>query len=630
MLMLLVGVVIVASLYLAREVLIPITLAVLLSFLLAPVVVLLGRLRLGRVLSVIIAVVFALGVILGLGGLIGTQVAQLAEEVPVYQATIERKIETVREMTIGRLSTILSTMGERAGFHTATTHAPAQPQQAGAPPPPVPVQVQQPPPSAISVAQKVLTPVISPLVTTVLIFIVTIFILLQREDLRDRLIRLFGSGDLHRTTGAMDDAARRLSRYFLAQLCINASFGCVIGVGLAVIGIPSPVLWGILAMLLRFVPYIGAPLAALFPVALAAAVTQGWSRVLWTAALYVVCETITGQAVEPIVYGRSTGLSPAAVLVAAIFWTWLWGPIGLILSTPLTLCLVVVGRHFKRLEFLEVMLGDQPALSPVESFYQRLLAGDPDEAEEQAELLLREMPLSSYYDEVALKGLQLAANDAARGVLTTEQMARFKGAIEELVRDLDDHEDRVVGTTEPNNGAPAEAAPQHRHDQRPLPGTRLPGELPPDWESEHPVLCVAGRGPLDEAAAMMLAQLLGKHGLGARSVPHETVSRAGIPTLDTSGVAMLCLTYIELEGSPAHLRFLLRRIRQRFPTQPVLVGLWSPEDEILGDERMRAAIGADYYVSSLHGAVEDCLEAAGKAAASAREAGQARPIAVGR
>ena len=195
-------------------------------------------------------------------------------------------------------------------------------------------------------------------------------------------------------------------------------------------------------MLLRFVPYIGAPLAAILPLALAAAVSPGWSMVLWTAGLYAVTEAIMGQAVEPLLYGHSTGLSPFSVVVSATFWTWLWGPIGLILSTPLTLCLVVLGRHVERLEFLDVILGDRPALTPVESFYQRMLAGDPDEARDQAEVLLRDRPLSSYYDEVALKGLQLAANDAARGVLTEAQLEKIKASMQELIDDLDEYDDQ--------------------------------------------------------------------------------------------------------------------------------------------------------------------------------------------
>jgi predicted PurR-regulated permease PerM len=603
---LLVGVVCVAGLYFAREVLIPITLSVLLSFLLAPLVNLLRAVRLGRVASVLVAVVLGLGIVLALGGLIGTQIAGLAEQIPAYQYTVDRKIGTIRDATVGQLTTLLNTLGERAGLPPPRGPLHGLHQQPAAAPQ-APAQTEQAAPSAVMLVRDVVGPIVSPLATVGIVFVVTIFVLLQREDLRDRLIRLFGSGDLHRTTGAMNEAARRLSHYFLSQLCINAGFGCVIGIGLALIGIPSPLLWGILAMLLRFVPYIGTPLAAVLPVALAAAVSPGWSIVLWTAALYIGCETVTGQAVEPIVYGRSTGLSPAAVIIAAIFWTWLWGPIGLILSTPLTLCLVVLGRHFKQLEFLDVMLGDRPALSPVESFYQRMLAGDPDEAQDQAELLLRDVPLSSYYDDVALKALQLATDDAARGVLTPEQTARIKSAIEALVHELEDHTDRPAGTTELAHGPAGRKSAGGRHSVPSI-------ELAPEWRSERAILCVAGRGPLDEAAATMLAQLLGKHGLHAWTMPHEAVSRERIAELDTAGVAMLCLIYLELAGSPAHLRFLIRRLRLRFTSQPILVGIWPPEDEFLRDERLRNVVGADYYVSSLHGAVEACLEAARKAA----------------
>ena len=257
--------------------------------------------------------------------------------------------------------------------------------------------------SPFALAERYLSPVLSPLATMGIVFVVAIFALLQQEDLRDRLIRLFGATDLHRTTVAMDDAARRLGKYFLTQLAINVAFGLVIGVGLHLVGVPNPVLWGMLSALLRFVPYIGSFISAGLPLAMAAAVDPGWSMAVWTAALYVVVELTVSQVVEPLLYGHSTGLSPFAVVVSAIFWSWLWGPIGLILSMPLTLCLVVLGRYVDRLKFLDVLLGDRPALTPIESFYQRILAGDADEAQDHAELLLKDRSLSSYYDEVALK-----------------------------------------------------------------------------------------------------------------------------------------------------------------------------------------------------------------------------------
>ena len=603
-----VAVVVVAGLYLGRAVLIPITLAVLLSFLLAPIVNLLRRIHLGRVLSVIIAVLLALAIILALGGLIGSQIARLAQDVPNYATTITSKVDTIQGFAVTHLNRLMRGVGQQA-------MPPSQPQsrtsKGTGQQKPLQVEVHQPEPTPMQIAERVVAPIVDPLSTTAIVIIVAIFVLLQREDLRDRLIRLFGSSDLHRTTAAMNDAARRLSRYFLTQLGINAAFGIITGIGLFLIGVPSPLLWGIIGLLLRFVPYIGAPLAGILPLALAAAVSPGWSMMVWTAGLYLVTEAIMGQAVEPMLYGHSTGLSPFSVVVSATFWTWLWGPIGLILSTPLTLCLVVLGRHVERLEFLDVILGDRPALTPVESFYQRMLAGDPDEARGQAEVLLRDRPLSSYYDEVALKGLQLAANDAARGVLTELQLEKIKSSMQELIDDLDEHDDQEPNTRDALESA---AATLSRSEQdvpkHPPPGKVAENALPPEWRTKAPILCIAGRGVLDETAASMLSQLLHKSGLKARVLPHEAASRLRIGSLDGEGVSMVCLCYLEVGGTPSHLRYMLRRLRQRLPAAKLLVGLWPAEQAILTDDRLRAAVGADVYTSSLREAVEACLEAA--------------------
>lgn len=621
-----VAVVVVAALYFGRDVLLPIVLAVLLAFVLAPFVDFLRRWRLGRTLSVAIAVLVALGVIGSLSATIGLQVAQLASDLPRYETTIRDKVSGLKDGVVGRVSNRLRHLGRE--FEKATEDkappaetAPAPAASPSAPPEPKPLQVEVRPAelTPLELAQRFIVPLLHPIATVLITLVVVIFILLQREDLRDRMIRLFGARDLHRTTAAMDDAARRLSRYYLIQLGLNGSFGVVTAGALWAIGVPSPLLWGIFGAIMRFVPYIGSFAAALFPIALAAAVDPGWSMVLMTAAFFIVAEPMMGHVIEPLVYGQSTGLSPFAVVVSAIFWTWLWGPIGLVIAMPLTLCLVVLGRHVERLEFLDVLLGDRPALTPSENFYQRMLAGDPDEALEHAEQLLKERSISSYYDEVALKGLQLAANDATRGVLTAQQTERIRSAIQGLVHDLAPHPDEepppvekkedVAGTPIAEKTLPKEPPVEEEPPQEP--------ELPETWRGEAPVMCIAGRGPLDEAAATMLAQLLRKHAIGARVVPHEAVSRSNIIGLDTEGTAMVCISYLDISGNPAHLRYLIRRLRQKLPDAPILVGLWPQEDPVLTDDKLRGAIGADHYVTSLREGVKAVLGAARAAAEEA-------------
>jgi predicted PurR-regulated permease PerM len=607
-----VGAVVLGALYVGREVFLPVVLSVLLAFVIAPLVDLLRRLRIGRVPAVIAAVVVALSIVTALGATIGLQLAGLATELPRYQTTVSQKMSSLREGALGRLPDLVKNVGRQ--FEQAAQEEPKAPAPADARanPGPMPVEVHEPELTLLQLARSVLVPLVEPLATIGIVFVVLVFILLQREDLRDRMIRLFGSDDLHRTTAAMDDAARRLSRYFLIQLALNASFGVVIAIGLWAIGVPSPLLWGIFAALMRFVPYVGSFIAGALPVALAAAVDPGWTMALLTLALFVVSEPVMGHVIEPLVYGQSTGLSPFAVVLSAIFWTWLWGPVGLLIATPLTLCLVVLGRHVERLEFLDVMLGDRPALTPAENLYQRMLAGDPDEALEYAEQLLKERSLTSYYDEVALRGLQLAANDAGRGVLNGAQLERVKEAIQALVSDLSGHEDVEP---EPRDAEVEPVAPPES-DKPQIKDPAVPEDTPPEhlvpeaWRMEGAVMCLAGRGPLDEAASTMLAQLLRKHRLGTQVVPHRAVSRSAIMGLDVSTVRMVCISYLEISGTPAHLRYLLRRLRERVPTAPILVGLWPADEAILKDEKLRAMVGADYYVASLREAVICCLQAA--------------------
>ena len=612
--------IIVAGLFLAREVLIPIAIAVLLSFVLGPLVNFLRRLRLGRAVAVLVSVLFAAGLIAALSTVIGVQVAELAQDVPRYQRTVERKIEGLRNGSLGQTMDYIANINraihqsgeeskesaERAKERSLREQAArkAEPEPAK----PLVVQVEERRPSPLELATTVLSPVAQPLATAGIVIVVLLFILMQREDLRDRLIRLAGSSDLHRTTVAMDDAARRLSRYFLGQLALNTAFGIVIGVGLWIIGVPSPVLWGIFALVMRFIPYIGAVLSAVLPIALAAAVDPGWSMVLATFLLFAIVEPIVGHVVEPLVYGHSTGLSPFSVLVSALFWTWLWGPVGLLLSTPLTVCLVVLGRHVDRLEFLDVLFSNRPALTPVENFYQRMLADDPEEAQEHAELILRECSLSAYYDDVVLKGLELAARDAARGVLTPDQKDEIRASITALVEDLEEREDAVPDPASkptrliPDGSRDGESA--CKSDPIPEPD---PDDLPEPWRRDGAVLLVSGRGFLDGAATAIADQLLRKRGFGTRQVPFAEVARVRIGAWEPGPAQAVCVISLALSGEPTHLRRLVSRLRQKIDAVPIVAGLWRLDEPILSDEAQRAKLGADDHVTSLRDLIETIL-----------------------
>ncbi|WP_247338716.1 AI-2E family transporter [Bradyrhizobium sp. CW4] len=610
--------IIVMVLYYGREIIIPIALAVLLSFVLAPLVRLVQRLRIPRSLAVVSVVVIAFAFIFAMGSLLATQLTQLAGDLPRYQSTISEKIQSFRETTAGRgtlerASSMLKDLSKEldkpkeAANSLGTIAAPK-----AAAPRPVPVEVLQPDPGALESLQTLISPLLHPLATTGIIVIFVIFILLQREDLRNRLIRLAGSDDLQRTTAALDDAASRLSRLFLIQLLVNGSFGIIIGTGLWLIGVPSAILWGILAAVLRFVPYIGAVIAAAFPLALAVAVDPTWTMLLWTIALFVVVEPVVGHVLEPMVYGHSTGLSPVAVVASATFWTALWGPIGLVLATPLTVCLVVLGRHVERLEFLDVMFGDRPALSPPEIFYQRMLAGDPTEASAKAEEFLKERSLSSYYDEVALRGLQLAQVDAERGALAPDRLTKIRDAVQEFANNISEQDERLPPKVGPTTDVEATSAIEGVAEDAPYESLRVlrKEDLPAGWQGEHPVLCVAGRNPIDEAAAIMLAQLTGAHGLSARVEAAEALSTANIFRLETDGVAIVCLVYMDA-SSPAHMRYSVRRLRRKLPKATIILGCWMKDIEPAALESLREGAKADLAAATLGGALKLCIEATG-------------------
>ena len=585
--------IVVTTLSIAQDVLIPMTLAVMLSFVLSPLVDFLRRLGLWPAPAVGLSVLVALGAIGLIGTLLGNQAAALSADVPRYVEAIESKIGRIQVFAITRVASITHLIGGSGPAAASVPPPPVTPRSRSTDPAapltgthqqPVVVELAAPKPSALMVARTIIEPVLGPLETTLIVLIVAIFILMQREDLRDRFIRLFGATDLQRTTMAMDDAGQRLSRYFVSQLGVNACFGLVIGVGLWLIGIPSAALWGVLAGLLRFVPYLGALLAAVVPLTLAAAVDPGWWMTIYVALLFVIVEPVTGYVVEPLLYGHSTGLSPVSVIVAAVFWTWLWGPLGLILSTPLTLCLVVMGRHVKSLEFFDVLLGDRPALSEVNRFYQRMLANDPDEALDQAEKMLADRSLVDYYDSVVLPALKLAADDEARGTISPQRVGEMTRSILAVIGDLDQHVDLK------SNAVSNREAPMQR-------------------TGSGVVACVGARGPFDDVISAMLAQLLGHRGIASRTTLHTFVSREVIARLEVSDVKVIVVSCLELAGTPAHLRYLIRRLRHRAPDATLIAGLWPSGDAVLTDPQVQAALGGDRYVASLRQAIDSSVAA---------------------
>src|SRR5688572_1013943 len=375
----------IAALYLGRDIAIPFALAMLLAFALAPIVDGLRRIRVPKLGSVIIAVSIAFSLIGIVGYVFGSQLIQLADSLPSYQTTIQEKLRSLRDSASGsgivsRVTGTLRDLGKELSAPPQPALDAATSPGAATPRTPVPVIMEQPPMQAFQMIGTVLAQLIFPLMQAGIVIVFVIVMLLERDDLRDRFIKLTGAGDLHKSTEALTEAATRVSRYLLMQLLLNTGYGIAVGVGLYFIGVPNAVLWGLLATVLKFIPYLGTVLSAVFPVVLAFGIDPTWSMLAWTVALFVTIEAVSNNLVEPWVYGATTGLSPLAIIIAAIFWTILWGPVGLILATPLTVCLLVIGRYVPQLNFLDVLLGSEPVLAPEQRFYQRLLSGNVEEA----------------------------------------------------------------------------------------------------------------------------------------------------------------------------------------------------------------------------------------------------------
>ena len=572
---------------LGRDVFVPIALAVLLSFVLAPAVRGLQRIAVPQGIAVLTTVLLAFALIGGLLVVAGNQLAGLGAELPRYQTTVREKIGKLGGAVApsGTVNRALEAF-EEIGNELRNLSAPATP-AAGtkdAAPKPIPVIVQENT-GLFGTLSLVISPLLHPLATGGLVLLLVVFVLASREDLRNRLVRLVGTDDIQRTTIVIDDAARRLSRLFLAQLLLNTGFGIVVAIGLWLIGIPSPVLWGIFAGIMRFVPYVGGVAGVVPPLILALAVDPTWSMFLSTAAFFLIIEPLSGQFIEPLLVGQRTGLAPIAIIMSATIWTFLWGPIGLILATPLTVCLVVLGRHVGNLGFLDVMLGDRPALSPPQLFYQRMLAGDPIEAVIKAKEFLRERALATYYDEVALEGLRLAHQDFARGRISPDRQMRVLKTTELLIAQLES-----VRDPRPKGGivsAEAEAAViAAGPDQGAAMQVLSHDELAPEWRGQTPVICFAKPDTLDEVIGHMLAQVLKKHGINAQTV--SSADDLAALNMTDAGVRMVFLSFVE-PLSTLHLRHYVRMARKQFPGVLVALGIWRERDAAMGRLLSRAA-----------------------------------------
>jgi predicted PurR-regulated permease PerM len=581
----------IAALYFGRDIFLPFALAVLLSFMLARPVEWLRRIRVPRVAAVLVVVASAVLLIGGLSVFVGSQVVNLADNLPAYQQTMQQKIRSIRAAAPGggaidRTTEVIQALGRELSNSPVAPAgdkrtAPGRHKQE-----PIPVRIEPSDHEPLATVQNVIGPLLAPIGTAGLVIIFIFFVLLDPSNLRDRFIRLAG-GDLHRTTEALGEAAERVSRYLLMQLIVNATYGAPLGIGLYLIGVPGAFLWALLATLLRFVPYLGPVIAAVFPLTLAFAVDPGWNMLLWTAALVVGLELISNNVIEPWLYGSSTGMTPVAVIVAAIFWTMLWGPVGLILATPLTVCLVVMGRYVPQLAFLDVLLGSDPVLSAEERLYQRLLAGNVEEAMEIAETQVAADSLISFYDQVGLPALRLAENSRERGA-SREDRRKVANGLRAVVQDL---KELVEKQENEGNGQPQNS-----------------------WLGT-PVLCIAGRGELDNAAAAMLAHGLESRAIGAHCIPPSAVTHETIGDLDLAGVEVVCLLYLNAMPQ-AYVRYVCRRLKRRMPHLKIVLGAWNLAPEAGTAEQLAAEAGADAAPASLDHAVRCVADIVGQAAAA--------------
>jgi predicted PurR-regulated permease PerM len=559
------AVVVITALYFARVMLVPLALAVLFTFVLAPLVSALERIRIPRFLAIFLVVGIAVAGIGVMGWTVGNQLIDVTNQLPSYKTNIKEKIDAIHNPKNRRLDKAADAMKELGKEIAGNPPAPTEPaasslknsgsgKTTAQQPKAVPVQVFQPASNPL----ESLNSVITPLGSAVIVLVLTIFMLAGREDLRNRLIGLVGHGHLNLMTQALDDAGLRVSRYLLLQLVINACFGVVIGLGLYFIGIPNSMLWGVVAGLLRFLPYVGSPLASVLPILLSLAIFPTWTGPVATIGLYLIAEMLVGNFLEPLIYGAHTGISSFAILFAAIFWTLIWGPIGLLLSTPLTVCLVVLGRHVPALSFLNIMLGDQPVLPPEAHYYQRLLASDQVEAKQVLEDYLKTNSLEDLYDSVLIPALALAEQDRHHDDLEeiTEQF--ICKSTKELLDELGDKskEPAAAEVQKAQSDLAAISAPKLR--------------LPPSHVTC--VVCIPARDEADEIVGIMLTQLLERAGYHAQAISIGTTSEM-LAQVKEATPDIVCISALP-PFALLHARDLYKRVRSNVPNAKIIVGLW--------------------------------------------------------
>ena len=580
---------VIAALYFGRDFLIPLALAALLTFLLSPLVTRIER-WLGRIVAVLLVAVVILTATGAAGWVLTRQLVDLATKLPDYKENIRTKLRSIRIPTGGVFARFSKTVEElRKDLPGAETSTPAavKPETSVAltpKPAPAAASAQVAETSSVSpmgLVQYLIAPLVGPLGKAALVVLLVIFMLLRHEDLRRRLIRLLGKDHISATTRAMDDAGARVFRYLLMQLVVNVSYGIPVAIGLYFIGVPNAVLWGAFATVLRFIPYIGPWIGAAMPVALSLAVSPGWTMPLLTIGLFVVLELLSNNVMEPWLYGSSTGVTPIALIVAAVFWTWLWGPVGLILSTPLTVCLVVMGRHVPRLSFLSVLLSDEEALTPAEDCYHRLLTvGEQDELE-FVEAYLKANSLAALYDSVFIPVIIATETDHRLELLDDEQRVLVEQTLRDIIEDL--------GTV-PQVESKIDALKALVDD------TQSSGPAP------FHVYCLPARADRDALAGAMLTQLLQQQGVAAQNSTGKLAAGELLDLVEKSEVDAACVSVVS-PSTVIQARYLCVKIRARFPQLKIVIGLWGMTQGVTDATRRLRDSGADEVVTTLADAV---------------------------